>query len=153
MCGVFLGDMNSGYFHRSMFKCEEAVYMYLICISIHSHPSMLTPLANLNPGVATLFWAGKFHFFPSENDATAHFPLQAHFLAPESPPPLGSFRKRSSSPSGRPTTTSALQVRKERIRMPEPGPRGPIAVVKGVVGGQAACRFSSAFLCSRQERG
>jgi hypothetical protein len=34
---------------------------------------------------------------------------------------------------------SALQVRKDSTRRPECGPRGPMAVVKGVVGSQAAC--------------
>lgn len=83
----------------------------------------------------------SFHAFPSQKDTTAHFPLHAHLRAPESPPPPGSWRSRSSSPAGRPTTTSALQVRKERIRIPDWGPMGPIAVVNGVVGSQAACGF------------
>lgn len=70
---------------------------------------------------------------PSEKDTTAHFPVHAH-LRDSLPPPPGSWRSFSSSPAGRPTTTSALQVRKARTRIPDLGPSGPIAVVKGVVG-------------------
>jgi hypothetical protein len=77
---------------------------------------------------------------PSENCTTAHLPLHAHLRAPLSALPPGSALIRSSSPSGRPTTTSALQVRRARTRTPEPGPMGPIASVNGVVGAHAACR-------------
>ena len=76
---------------------------------------------------------------PSENCTTAHFPLQAHLRAPLSPPPPGRALMRSSSPLGRPTTTSALQVRSARTRMPDAGPIGPMASVKGVVAGHDAC--------------
>lgn len=76
------------------------------------------------------------YIFPSQNCITAHLPPQAHFLALSSPPPppLNS----SSFPSGSPTTTSALQVRNARVRMPEPAPSGPIAVSNDVVGSHVA---------------
>jgi hypothetical protein len=77
---------------------------------------------------------------PSQKEITAYLPLHAHFRALGSFPPCVS-RSFSSSPGFRPTTTSALQVRKERMRIPELGPRGPMAVVKGVVGSQAACQI------------
>ena len=70
---------------------------------------------------------------PSESDTTAHFPPQAH-LRDSEPPPPGNARSFSSSPAGRPTTGSALQVRKARTRIPDLGPSGPMASVKGVVG-------------------
>lgn len=73
-------------------------------------------------------------YFPPENEHTAHFPLQAHFLAPLSPPPPSIAFNSSSLPFSRPTTTSALHVLSDRILSPEPGPRGPMASVKGVVG-------------------
>jgi hypothetical protein len=76
---------------------------------------------------------------PAENEITAHFPLQAHFLAPLSPPPPSVARSFSSNPGFKPTTTSALQVRKERILTPDPGPMGPMAVVNGVFGSHNAC--------------
>lgn len=76
---------------------------------------------------------------PSLKLTTAHLPPQAHLRAPLSPPPPSVALSSSSLPLGRPTTTSALTVRKERIRRPEPGPRGPMAVGKGVVGSQRAC--------------
>jgi hypothetical protein len=79
-----------------------------------------------------------FSALPSHNCTTAYLPLQAHFLAPLSPPPFSVARRRSSSPEGSPTTTSALQVRRASVRIPDPGPRGPMAVVKGVVGSQDA---------------
>lgn len=73
-------------------------------------------------------------YLPFEKLTTAHLPLQAHFLCPLSPPPPSIALSFSSSPSFRPTTTSALQVRNARTLTPEPGPRGPMAFVKGVVG-------------------
>ena len=75
---------------------------------------------------------------PAEKETTAHFPLQAHFLAPLSPPPPSVARSFSSSPGFNPTTTSALHVRRERTFTPDPGPMGPMAVVNGVVGSQRA---------------
>lgn len=68
---------------------------------------------------------------------TAHFPFQAHFLAPESPPPPSVALSFSSTPSSSPTTTSALQVLSDSTLTPEPGPSGPRDFVKGVVGSQA----------------
>src|ERR1700733_10540416 len=76
---------------------------------------------------------------PSQNCTTAHFPLPAPFLAPESPPPPSVCRSSSSFPGGRPTTTSALQVRRTRDLIDDLAPSGPIAVLKGVVASQAAC--------------
>ncbi len=74
--------------------------------------------------------------FPSQNCITAHLPPQAHFLALSSPP--SPPRNSSSLPSGSPTTTSALQVRNARVRMPECAPSGPIAVSNDVVGSHVA---------------
>lgn len=76
--------------------------------------------------------------FPSHSVTSAHFPLHDHFLTPESPPPSGIARNRSSSPGARPTTVSALHVRKARTRTPDLGPSGPMAVENGVVGSQCA---------------
>jgi len=87
---------------------------------------------------------------PSQNCTTAHFPLHAHFLAPESPPPPSVCRSSSSLPGGRPTTTSPLQVRSARDLIDDLAPSGPIAVLKGVVGSQTACkRFVSVHLSWR----
>lgn len=77
--------------------------------------------------------------FPSQNCTTAHFPLHAHSRAPPSPPPPSIDFSLSSSPSGKPTTVSALQVRKANVRMPEPGPMGPMALVNGSVVFHIAC--------------
>lgn len=77
--------------------------------------------------------------FPSQNDTTAHLPVQAHLRHSEPPPP-GVSRSLSSSPGGRPTTVSALQVRNARTRRPDLGPKGPMAVMNGVVGSHAAWR-------------
>jgi hypothetical protein len=79
------------------------------------------------------------HSFPSHSCATAHLPLQAHFLAPESAPPPSVRRSSSSRPGDNPTTTSALQVLSARQRNPEPLPSGPKLSANGVVGSQAAC--------------
>lgn len=76
--------------------------------------------------------------FPPEKLTTAHFPLQAHFLCPVSPPPPSKAFNFSSCPSCNPTTTSALQVLSAKTLTPDPGPRGPMAFVKGVVGSQTA---------------
>jgi len=76
---------------------------------------------------------------PLEKEQTAHFPFQAHFRAPESPPPPSICLNFSSSPGFSPTTTSALQVLKAKMLMPDPGPSGPMAVVNDVVGSQLAC--------------
>jgi hypothetical protein len=76
----------------------------------------------------------KESYFPEEKETTAHFPFHAHFLAPLSPPPPSIARSFSSSPDFKPTTTSALHVRRARTLTPDPGPSGPIAVVNGVVG-------------------
>ena len=81
----------------------------------------------------------RLYCLPSLKLTTAHLPPQAHFLAPLSPPPPSMALSSSSLPLGRPTTTSALTVRNERTRRPEPGPRGPMASGKGVVGSQKAC--------------
>lgn len=78
-------------------------------------------------------------YFPDEKDTTAHLPLQAHFLAPESPPPPSMAFNSSSWPGFRPTTTSALQVRRAKTLSPEPGPSGPIASVNGVAASHCAC--------------
>ena len=77
------------------------------------------------------------HCLPSQNCITAHLPLQAHFL-PLSPPPPSVARNSSSLPAGRPATTSALHVRSARVRIPEDGPKGPIASANGVVGSHMA---------------
>lgn len=82
---------------------------------------------------------GHLYCLPSLKLTTAHLPPQAHFLAPLSPPPPSMALISSSLPLGRPTTTSALTVRNESTRRPEPGPRGPMASEKGVVGSQKAC--------------
>lgn len=74
----------------------------------------------------------------SENSITAHLPVHAHFLAPESPPPPSIARSSSSLPSGRPTTTSPLHVRSAITRNPEDLPSGPSASAKGVVAGHIA---------------
>jgi hypothetical protein len=88
-----------------------------------------------------------FYALPSQNCTTAHFPLHAHFLAPESAPPPSVCRSSSSLPGGRPTTTSPLQVLSARDLIDDLTPSGPIAVLKGVVGSQAACkRFVSVHL-------
>lgn len=79
-------------------------------------------------------------YFPDEKDTTAHLPLQAHFLAPESPPPPSMARNSSSCPGFRPTTTSALQVRRANTLSPDPGPNGPMASVNGVAASHCACR-------------
>jgi len=95
-------------------------------------------------------------YLPAENETTAHLPFQPHFLAPLSPPPPSIAFNSSSKPGLRPTTTSALQVRRARTLRPELVPRGPIAVVKGVVGSHVACLFSVSFcLCYklREKRG
>src|SRR5690348_13656652 len=56
----------------------------------------------------------SFSFYlPSDKLTTAHLPLHAHFLAPESPPPPSRALSSSSFPAGRSTTTSALQVRRD----------------------------------------
>lgn len=83
-------------------------------------------------------WCLGGHYLPPENDTTAHLPLHAHFLAPESPPPPSIARSSSSLPAGRPTTTSALHVRRASTLTPDPGPRLCSASVKGVVGSQSA---------------
>lgn len=44
----------------------------------------------------------------------------------------------SSSPGLKPTTTSALHVRKARTLTPDPEPRGPMASTNGVVGSHVA---------------
>jgi hypothetical protein len=87
-----------------------------------------------------------FYCLPSLKLTTAHLPPQAHFLAPLSPPPPSMALSSSSLPFGRPTTTSALTVRNERMRRPEPGPRGPMASGKGVVGSQKACVNNVSFV-------
>lgn len=84
-------------------------------------------------------------YFPEENDTTAHFPLHAHFLAPESPPPPSVARNSSSFPGFKPTTTSALQVRSAKTFSPDPDPRGPIASVKGVAASHCACESQLMF--------
>ena len=111
----------------------NSVYNHLS--SIHNPSLFLCCLYTWRKQVADIYLLA----LPSHNCTTAYLPLQAHFLAPLSAPPFSVARRRSSSPSGRPTTTSALQVRRASVRMPEPGPRGPMAVVKGVMGSQAAC--------------
>lgn len=90
-------------------------------------------------------------YLPAENETTAHFPFQPHFLAPLSPPPPSIARSSSSKPGLRPTTTSALQVRRARTLRPELVPRGPIAVVKGVVGSHVACYWLIYFHVIKQE--
>ena len=77
-------------------------------------------------------------YAPLEYETTAHFPLHAHFRAPESPPPPSVARIFSSSPGCSPTTTSALHVRRARTFTPDPGPKGPMASTKGVVGSHCA---------------
>jgi hypothetical protein len=77
---------------------------------------------------------------PLEKEQTAHFPFQAHFRAPESPPPPSICFSFSSSPGFSPTTTSALHVLNAKMLIPDPGPSGPMAVVNGVVGSQLAYR-------------
>lgn len=64
---------------------------------------------------------------PLENCITARDASKAHALKPDSPPPSGNERSSSSLPGGSPTTTSALQVRKERMLSLEDFPRGPKA--------------------------
>ncbi len=79
--------------------------------------------------------------FPSQNCTTAHFPLHAHFLAPESPPPPSVALISSSFPCGSPTMTSALDVLKASVLMPEDLPNGPMASSKGVVGFHEAWHY------------
>jgi hypothetical protein len=105
----------------------------LLC-SAHTHATHALPSSR--PTQLTPYPA---HAFPSENCTTAHFPLHAHFLPPASVLPPSICLSSSSLPSGSPTTTSALHVLSARTRTPEPGPMGPMAWVKGVVGSQAAC--------------
>lgn len=100
-------------------------------------PSMLP--SNANPLPARLKPTPAFHVFPSHSCTTAHLPLHAHFLAPESPPPPSVCLISSSRPGGNPTTTSALQVRRASDRTPDPSPSGPRLSLNGVVGSQAAC--------------
>lgn len=95
--------------------------------SILTTPRSNTPAPDINP------------YSLGENEMTAHFPFQAHFLAPESPPPPSMALNFSSTPSSSPTTTSALHVRSESTLTPDPGPSGPRDFVKGVVGSQATC--------------
>jgi hypothetical protein len=91
---------------------------------------------------------GPAYCLPSLKLTTAHLPPHAHFLAPLSPPPPSMALSSSSLPLGRPTTTSALTVRKDRMRKPEPGPRGPMASGKGVVGSQNAYIWKRLASCS-----
>lgn len=71
---------------------------------------------------------------PSLNEATAHFPVHAHVRALVFRSPPCSRWTSSSWPLAKPTTTSALQVRKAKVRTPDPSPRGPIAWEYEVVG-------------------
>jgi hypothetical protein len=86
-----------------------------------------------------------FYTLPSQNCTTAHFPLHVHFLAPESPPPPSVRLSSSSLPGGKPTTTSALQVRRANDLIDDLEPSGPIAVLKGVVGSHVPCDLLSAY--------
>lgn len=83
------------------------------------------------------------HRLPGEKDTTAHLPFQAHALASDLPSFPSKARSSSSLPGCRPTTTSALQVRKASTLRPEPGPSGPIASTNGVEASHFACTKSA----------
>lgn len=114
-----------------MLYCQHALWIYSHVISYIS-------------ALATV----RHYCLPSQNCTTAHLPLQAHFLAPLSPPPPSVARNSSSFPLGRPTITSALLVRRAKVRMPDDGPSGPMASANGVVGSHMAFEhWSAAFHC------
>lgn len=117
-------------------------YVFMSCMSSHTRSNsklkFFKPSSLKQPPVRASGQTQPTYCLPSLKLTTAHLPPQAHLRAPLSPPPPSVARSSSSLPLARPTTTSALTVRKERILNPEPGPRGPIAEGKGVVGSQRA---------------
>lgn len=100
-----------------------------------------------------------FYIFPSENCTTAYFPVLDHELACSSAALPFCILSVSSSPSGKPTTTSALHVLSAKIRRSLLlFPSGPSAVCHSVVYGHANYKDGSIvhsviiFICTKSVR-
>ena len=130
--------VNTGIYKRSGARTLDAMS---VCHLFSYSPSIVCTLSlqRLANSRSHLQIPKIFAYFPLENDTTAHLPLHAHFLEPLSPPPPSIARSSSSCPGLRPTTTSALHVRSASTLTPDPGPRSPMASVKGVAGSHSAC--------------
>lgn len=144
----FFGSRNFMVIYLSALVSLLSVYVSSMPCFFFPHKARMRNQANQRASCLCIISQAKrvdtceTYCLPSLKLTTAHLPPQAHFLAPLSLPPPSVARSSSSLPFGRPTTTSAFTVRKERMRRPEPGPRGPMASGKGVVGSQRACDSS-----------
>lgn len=125
----------------SLLEQQTSFYVYRVDLILCTFVSLTFLHCPRLIHISSSYAKKPFYFLPSLKLTTAHLPPQAHFLAPLSPPPPSMALSSSSLPFGKPTTTSALTVRKERMRKPEPGPSGPMASGKGVVGSQKACVY------------